>query len=253
MQNIQYLQVACFDRPELQRHFTFKENRQIWEAEQISLKSCRKSFFVVFIQLPYLHELGNLMGSLNLLLKWNPPPDRGRRGSGSWSGPSCWKQVKGITKGTEPNYRNKTRQLQVIPTGRGFLEIPCKEHDYLFGCFSSLPCFVLLWPWICLITVNLQRNRVYTIWNFSCVCYFLTFMGQFVVKMWWLWRVLLENIVKLVYGQAVLLGTVGLSGDSLFTRGGRCCRGCWETMKFWFLVLGNCDGHFSLFSDILYY
>ena len=89
---------------------------------------------------------------------WNPSPGtsvlgcsvsplwkhRGRRGSRST--PSCRTPVKVITEGTTPNYRNKTRQVQVIPPGAGSRqEIPCKDPDYLFGCFNGLPCFVLLW------------------------------------------------------------------------------------------------------------
>lgn len=88
-----------------------------------------------------LHELDSIMESLSLLsyeiiflsvggsgfflLVW------AWRGCWSQSRQFCWKQVKGMMKGTEPHHRNETPLVRVIPSDPDFLETPCKEPDYL--------------------------------------------------------------------------------------------------------------------------
>lgn len=76
-------------------------------------------------------------------------------GAGAGAGRPAENKQRELWRVKKPNYRNKTRQVQVIPTNHGSLEIPSKEPDYLFGCFNSLPCFVLLWA-----PLNLHSSSV---------------------------------------------------------------------------------------------
>lgn len=76
-------------------------------------------------------------------------------GAGAGAGRPAENKQRELWRVKKPNYRNKTRQVQVIPTNHGSLEIPGKEPDYLFGCFNSLPCFVLLWA-----PLNLSSSSV---------------------------------------------------------------------------------------------
>lgn len=76
-------------------------------------------------------------------------------GAGAGAGHSAENKQRELWRVKKPNYRNKTRQVQVIPTNLGSLEIPSKEPDYLFGCFNGLPCFVSLWA-----VLNLSSSSV---------------------------------------------------------------------------------------------